>query len=170
MKLSASKSKQIIFRARGLRGHSAQPLPPCLGIERVSRHSVLDILVNDRLTTVDHVHSLLSSCASVVYALRVLRSHGTPTATLHDVFRATVIATMTYCAPAWSGSIVLFSRLEATRLVPDSLQTLQLLRRSASTHRLVIQRSRRYVFKHVINNSQYVLQPMLPANMTHSII
>jgi len=65
---------------------------------------MLSILVNDRLTTVDHVNSLLSSCASLLYALRVLRSHGTPTATVHDVFRATVIARMTYCGPAWSGS------------------------------------------------------------------
>ena len=86
------------------RGHSAQPLPPCLGIERVTRHTMLGILVNDRLTTVDHVNSLLSSCASLLYAWRVLRSHGTPTATLHDVFRATVITRMTYCVPAWSGS------------------------------------------------------------------
>jgi len=39
-----------------------------------------------------------------LYALRILRNHGTPIQTLHDVFRATVVAKMTYCAPTSSGS------------------------------------------------------------------
>ena len=36
--------------------------------------------------------------------LRILRSHGIPVTSLHDVFRATVIAKLTYCAPSWFGA------------------------------------------------------------------
>jgi len=35
--------------------------------------------------------------------LRTLRNHGTPEASLKDIFRATVMAKILYCAPAWSG-------------------------------------------------------------------
>jgi len=42
-------------------------------------------------------------CSSLLYAMRVLRGHGISTMLLQDVFRATVIAKITYCLPAWSG-------------------------------------------------------------------
>jgi len=36
-----------------------------------------------------------------MYALRVLRAHGLPATSLEDVFRATVMAKLLYCSPAW---------------------------------------------------------------------
>ena len=38
-----------------------------------------------------------------MYALRVLRSHGLSEQSLKDVFQATVVGKLMYCAPAWSG-------------------------------------------------------------------
>jgi len=35
--------------------------------------------------------------------MRVLRGHGISTESLQDVFRATILAKITYCLPAWSG-------------------------------------------------------------------
>ena len=35
--------------------------------------------------------------------MRVLRSHGTPTTSLHNISRATVVTRIQYAAPAWSG-------------------------------------------------------------------
>ena len=55
--------------------------------------SLASVVVNDQLTAVDHDSSLLLSGARLLYALRILRSHGIPTPTLlHDVFRATLVA------------------------------------------------------------------------------
>ena len=48
-------------------------------------------------------HTVLASCASLMYALRVLRSHGLSEQSLKDVFQATVAGKLMYCAPAWSG-------------------------------------------------------------------
>jgi len=73
------------------------------GIERVSSLRVLGVILNDKLTAADHVIALLSSGSSIVYAMRVLRLHGTPTTSLQDMFRATVISRMLYAAPSWSG-------------------------------------------------------------------
>ena len=76
----------------------------CMDIERVSTHTMLGVVVNDGLMATDHVNHLLSSAARLLYALLILRSHGTPTQSLYDIFRATVIAKLTYCFPAWAGS------------------------------------------------------------------
>jgi len=49
------------------------------------------------------VSTVLASCASLMYAVRVLRSHGLSEQSLKDVFQATVVGKLLYCAPAWSG-------------------------------------------------------------------
>ena len=59
--------------------------------------------MNDILTAADHVTTLLSSCSSLLYAMQVLRSHGTPTTSLHDIFQAIVVTRIQYAAPSWSG-------------------------------------------------------------------
>jgi len=47
---------------------------------------VLGIIINDRMTATDHVRTLLSSFNSMLYAFRVLCSHGIQAASLHDVY------------------------------------------------------------------------------------
>jgi len=59
-----------------------------------------------------HFH-ILDRLFGTLYALRVLRNHGLPTNALQDVFRATIIAKLTYCAPAWSGRLDDRARLDA---------------------------------------------------------
>jgi len=76
---------------------------PCCGIERVEKLTILGIIVNSSLTATDHVSYLLDSCSGLLHALRVLRSHGLPSQSLKDVFDATVIGKLIYCAPAWHG-------------------------------------------------------------------
>jgi len=71
---------------------------------------VLGVILNNRLTATDRVDQLLS-CSTLLYALRVLRSHGVPSTSLHDVFRSTVVAKITHCAPAWAGLVFVQHRL-----------------------------------------------------------
>jgi len=49
---------------------------------------VLAVIVNDRLTASDHVSNLLESCRRLLYAFRVLHTHGLglPSVSLQDVF------------------------------------------------------------------------------------
>ena len=88
LKLNRNKTKEIVFSSRR-EGALALP-PPRLNIEHVTSLRVLGVIVNDKLTVADHVTMLLSSCSSLLYAMRMLRSHGTPTTSLHDIFRATL--------------------------------------------------------------------------------
>ena len=101
--LNYSKSKEIVFCASVSRRSSEQLPPLCQNVERVDKMTVLGITINVRLTATDHVSGLLSSCSSLLYMLRILRNHGISETSLQDVFRATVLAKLTYCSPAWSG-------------------------------------------------------------------
>ena len=47
------------------------PPPPRPDVERVSSLRILGVTVNDKLTAVDHVTTLLSSSSSLMYAMRV---------------------------------------------------------------------------------------------------
>jgi len=96
LKLNRNKTKEIVFSSR--RQALALP-PPRPDIDRVTSLQVIGVIVNDKLTAADHVTMLLSSCISLLYAILVLRSHGTPTTSLHD----TVVTRIQYAAPAWSG-------------------------------------------------------------------
>ena len=62
LKLNCSKSKESIFTSCGMRRKPVMIPSPCLDI---CNHS-------DKLTAVDHISSLRTSCSSPFYALRVL--------------------------------------------------------------------------------------------------
>jgi len=98
LKLNKDKTKEIVFTASLKRA----PSPPRSDIERVSTLRILGVIVNDKLTLADHVTTLLSSSSSLLYAMRVLREHGTPSMSLHDIFRATTVSRIQYASPAWS--------------------------------------------------------------------
>ena len=50
-----------------------------------------------------HIEETLASCSSTLYALRVLRSDGLPSHSLHEVAKMTTIAHLMYASPAWWG-------------------------------------------------------------------
>lgn len=105
LSLNCAKSKTIAFRGRGVRGTTTLLLSPVDGIERVHQITALSVIVDDPLTFIDHIISLLVSCFSLLYATRVLHSQGLPTSSLCDVSRVTLMAKILYCATACSGFV-----------------------------------------------------------------
>jgi len=163
LRLNCAKTKELIFRGKGSRRRStSHGLPPPLqDIERVTNLSVLGVVINDRLTAADHVSGLLTTCSRLLYALRVLRSHGLPASSMHDVFRSTVIARLMYCSTAWSGfcSAADRSRMDAflrrcQRLGYCSSDTLTVAE--------MFERADDKLFSHVLANTNHVLQQHLP--------
>src|SRR6218665_2425925 len=64
-----------------------------------------------------HRSRLLASCASSMYALRVLRCHGLPPPQLQEVARATTIASLMYASPSWWGFSSAKDRSRMERLI-----------------------------------------------------
>jgi len=96
--------------------------------------------------------------------MHVLRNHGIPSTSLQDVFRATVIAKVTYCAltaPAWSGTC---SVADCARL--DSLlnrcKRLGFADTDMSSITELFSDADDAFFERIMTNSEHLLQPFLP--------
>jgi len=72
-------------------------------VERVTTMKILGVTLRDDINASMHITQILGECSRSMYALRILRSHGLPTAALHEVTRATTLAKLMYAATAWWG-------------------------------------------------------------------
>ena len=68
------------------------------GIARSRSLKMLAVDISDDFSVGQHVQRLTTSSAQTLYALRVLRCHGLSDAALQNIYRATVIARLTYAA------------------------------------------------------------------------
>jgi len=78
-------------------------MPTLSDIARVQTIKILGVTISDHLSVNQHVTNVIASCAQTFYALRVLQAHGLNKDALEGVFKAVVIAKLTYASPAWWG-------------------------------------------------------------------
>ena len=90
----------LIFAQRGRFNTAQRPLL-CKGIEQVENLTALGVTFNSCFAVSEHVTKVLSSCSGLLYALRILRTHGMPAISLYDVFRATIVAKLFYTSVVW---------------------------------------------------------------------
>jgi len=102
IQLNYSKSAEVVFFDPRRKAVITEPTY-LDGINRVASLKVLGVTVSRKLSVSDHVGAVLQSCARALYAIRVLRSHGLPNSDLQNVFRAIVVAKLTYASSAWVG-------------------------------------------------------------------
>ena len=140
-------------------GQSLQPPPPCPNTERVNSAWVLGITIDDRLSAMDHVNNVLTSCTSLLYAMKVLRSHGIP---LHNVFHATILAKITHCLPPWSGLCMLRIKLCESRLFSGPLQAPWFLWHQCRRIATISDISSNADDSVILKNSYHVLCPYCP--------
>ena len=75
LRLNPLKTRELIVFRRG--GHGRSPTSAIIsGAERVDSLRVLRVVITHDLSMTAHLDKVLSSCASSIYALRALRSHG----------------------------------------------------------------------------------------------
>src|SRR6218665_4144474 len=70
-------------------------------VERVSTMKVLGVTLRDDLNASTHTTGVLEACSRSLYELRILRSHGLPPKTLHEVARSTTLIRLIYASPPW---------------------------------------------------------------------
>src|SRR6218665_1836983 len=76
---------------------------PIPGVSRVEVLPTLGFVLSGDLSVGQHHTKTLGSCSRSLYAARILKAHGLPTSSLHEVIRAPVLARLLYAAPAWRG-------------------------------------------------------------------
>src|SRR6218665_256834 len=95
--LKVNKSRELIIHWR------ARFDPPIPGVSRVEVLPVLGFVLSGDFSVGHHLTETLGSWSRSLYAVRILKAHGLPTSSLHEVTRATVLARLLYAAPAWCG-------------------------------------------------------------------
>jgi len=127
----------------------------------------LGVTINSRLAVSEHVTKVLLLCSGLFYALRLLRTHGMPAISLYDVFRATIVAKLLNCSPAWSGFCsaaditwldAFQKRCKRYRYCPDNFPTVSELFSDADNQ----------LFSRTSHVQTHVLKPLLPTNTQHS--
>jgi len=97
----SSTTREMLVKRKCFKG----PLIPTVipGAERVDTMRVLGVTLRSNVKVEYHLDEVLATCASSLYALRILQSHSFPPTALHDVARATTIAHLMYASSAWWG-------------------------------------------------------------------
>ena len=103
LQLNRKKSQEIVFFKPYTRKANIPVIPEVPGVPRVNRIRLLGVVLADNFSMEDHIASVLSSSASALYALKILRAHGMDRDCIQKVFQATVIARLMYASPAWWG-------------------------------------------------------------------
>jgi len=94
--------------------------------------------------------------------MRVLRAHGTPTTSLQDIFRATILSWIQYAAPAaWSGMCSAADRARLESLLCRG-KRLGYCAADVPTVADLFDSADDDFFHRVKTNSNHVLQPYLP--------
>ena len=93
--INRKKSPEIVFTESRRRRTVCLP-HPLTDIERVTSMKILGITVTYHLSVREHVQDVTSSFVQSVHALKILRCHGMRTESLQMIFKAVVVAKLTY--------------------------------------------------------------------------
>ena len=160
LKLNGNKTKElIVYRPTPKTNNlSHQPTP---GIERVSTHNVLGVILK-------HCHLLnilsrgsFTALPLLVYALKVLRSRGVCGQQLWDVTAQTLVARMVYASPVWWGFIDAGSRNEIEAVIRRLIR-LNYLPSQFGVFEELCRKADKAIFSDVWNDSIHVLNNLLP--------
>jgi len=72
---------------------------------------IVGVTITNGLSVSPHVQSVITSCAQVLYALRVLLAHVLCNSALQTIYYSVVIAKLSYASSAWEGKSINQSRL-----------------------------------------------------------
>ena len=100
--LNRCKSTEIIFTDTKRKSWQCLPSPPLPDIDHTSSVKILGVTFTNHLSVSQHVHSVTSSCAKHLYALKLLRAHGMCEEALQQVF-IVIISKIYHASRAWWG-------------------------------------------------------------------
>ena len=167
LKLNLNKTKELIIRSNRRADHTIPDPPSVLGVERSTTMLVLGVTLSSNLSMSAHISALCTASSSALFALQTLRRLGMTTPQISTVCRATLVAKLSYCSPAWRGFL---SKADNDRLeaVMRRAQKWGLYASTGSTLAAVMDSSDRQLFNTVLTNPNHVLHKLLPPIVSHT--
>jgi len=163
LKLNLSKTVEIIITRQRRKCHAPliPTLPDVARVHAVQTIKVLGVTISDRLSVNQHVTNVIASTAQTFHALRVLRAHGLNKDALEGVFKAVVIAKLTYACPAWWGFTTTHDRQKMEAVIRRGVHFGFCSTSQAPLAELAAAADET-LFEHVLHNKQHVLHQLLP--------
>ena len=93
-------STEIIFTDPKRKSRQYPSPPPLPDIDCTSSVKILGVTFTNHLSVSQHVHSVTSSCAQHLYALKLLQAHGMCEEALQQVFRAVIFSEICHASSA----------------------------------------------------------------------
>jgi len=101
LEANPNKYAKIIFaNGRQRTKQKVHPQPHLSDITKVTTIKILSVTFTNSFSVAEHVHNVISLCAQVVHALRVLQAHGMDDASLQTIYRSITIAKLMYASSA----------------------------------------------------------------------
>ena len=135
--------------------------PPLPDIDRSTSLEILGVTFTNHLSVSKHVHSVTSSCAQHLYALKVLRAHGLCDEALQQVFRTVIISKISYASTAWWGFISAADRHHLEAFLRRSIQSRLCSPEHADLTQLVDAADDK-LFQRILTNDNHILSSLLP--------
>ena len=163
LKLNFRKCKELVIRTSRRAERVTLPAPGSLqDIERVESIVMLGVEISDRLKMDGHINNLVSAANQSMFALRTLKRTGLDDEALWTVCRATLVAKLQYCSPAWWG----FANCSQTDCLEGVLRRAArwgLYSLTGSSLSTIVLNSDASLFRKILSNPHHVMHNLLPA-------
>jgi len=127
---------------------------------------MLGVSIGNDLSVSQHVQRLVTSSAQASYALRVLHTRGLDDAALQHVYRATVVARLTYAASAWR-DLASTSDLQRINSVVDCARRHGYCPADLPSFEELCDAADDELFSKTVRTSNHVLHTLLPPPSTN---
>ena len=119
------------------------------------------------MSVTEHINNIITSSAQTIHALRILRSHGMQTESIHTIYRAVVIAKLTYASSAWWGFTSATDRQRLEAVIRRGIRSGLSSSNQLSLAELV-EDADDDLFSQVLYNNSHVLNSLLPMANTRT--
>ena len=163
--MNRHKSVEIVV-TDGRRRRLVDPPPTLHDVSRVTSVKILGVTFTCKLSLSEHVSVIVSACAPTLHALRVLRSHGMNDAALQTIYKAVVVAKLTYAASVWWGFTSADDRRRIEAVLRRGIRA-GFYQSEWPTVAQLIQNNDDTLFHRVLSCSNHVLHCLLPDKRNH---
>src|SRR2546425_7851586 len=101
--LNKSKSAELIIYPSIVAQNKAPSVASIPSIARVTTLKILGVTFGSCLSVSSHITETTLLSAQSLYALKVLKTHGLDSRSLHQVCHSTLVSRLTYASPSWWG-------------------------------------------------------------------
>ena len=144
------------------RARSAAPTIAALpDIARVDGMKILGVYVNNNLHVNEHIDNVCQTAAQCLYAIKLLKAHGLPELSIHDVCKATLVSYLTYAIPAWWGFTSVAEQQQLQAVLNRAIKWGFYKDTSPTIEQICVKRDSK-LFISILSNRHHVLHQYLP--------